>query len=148
MTLQKNKVMKINLLFTVLLLLVIACHKSDLGHEADTFNSGPFFINKAELKEKLSIELSKRYKSEKLIDIKSISYINSDSTQYAVIFYNTNTGNHNILFEKSNNPGENEQFKITTCDSLTCACKVNVTIDDQGRVITSCSCGSCLMITQ
>lgn len=140
--------MKINVLFTVLFVLLFACNKSDQGLEADIFNSGPFFITKAELKEKLSIELSKRYKSEKLIDIKSISYINSDSTQYAVIFYNTNTGNHNILFEKSNKPSENEQFKITTCDSLTCACKVNVTIDDQGRVIINCSCGSCLMITQ
>lgn len=148
MTLQKNKVMKINFLFAVLFVFLFACNKSDQGLETETFNSGPFFITKTDLKEKLTVELSKRKKSEKLIDVKSISYINSDSTQYAIIFYNTNTGNHNILFEKSNNPGENEQFKITTCDGFNCACKVNVIIDDQGRVIINCSCGSCLMITQ
>lgn len=140
--------MKNNLLLIFLLICILACNKSDLSFENEAFTSAPFFINKAELKEKLKYELSKRNKSEKLIDIKSISYINSDSTQYAVIFYNTNTGNHNILFEKSNSSEENEQFKITTCDGFNCVCKVNVIIDDLGRVIVNCSCSSCLMITQ
>ncbi|MBA4260156.1 MAG: hypothetical protein C0446_13410 [Chitinophaga sp.] len=133
---------------TTILICLFACNKADLKFENKSFNSSPFFTNKSELKEKLSIELKKRKTNEKLIDIESISYINSDSSNYAIIFYNTNSGRHNILFEKSIKPGENEQFKVTSCDGFNCTCKVNVIIDNEGRVIVNCTCSSCIMITQ
>lgn len=140
--------MKNSFFITSILILLFACNKTDLKFEKESFNGSPFFTNKLEIKEKLSIELKKRKTNEKLIDIESISYINSDSANYAIIFYNTNTGRHNILFEKSIKPGETEQFKVTSCDGFNCTCKVNVIIDNEGRVIVNCTCSSCIMITQ
>lgn len=139
--------MKTYLILSSLLIIVLSCKKSDRNFENETLNNGSFFSSKSEAKEKLKFELERRHSNEKLLDIHSISYINSDSARYAIIFYSTNTGIHNILFEKSNTPSEAEQFRITTCDGFDCACKVNVTIDNQGKVIVNCSCTSCLMIT-
>lgn len=140
--------MKNYFFLTTILICLFACNKADLKIKDESFISGPFFTNKSELKEKLSIELKKRKNNEKLIDIESVSYINSDSANYAIIFYNTNTGRHNILFEKSIEPIETEQFKVTSCDGFNCTCKVNVIIDNEGRVIVNCTCSSCIMITQ
>src|SRR3989339_101060 len=139
--------MKNHIFLGLFVIIILACNKADLKFENERFNSGSFFTNKSALKEKLSIELKKRKTTEKLIDIESVSYINSDSANYAIIFYNTNTGRHNILFEKSIEPGEAEQFKVSTCDGFDCTCKVNVTIDNLGKVNITCTCSSCLLIT-
>lgn len=139
--------MKIHFTLTCFLIILFSCKKSDRNFDNETLNKGPFFSSKADVKEKLKVELERRNSTEKLLDIQSISYINSDSARYAIIFYSTNTGSHNILYEKSNYPSETEQFRITTCDGFDCACKVNVTIDNQGKVIVNCTCTSCLMIT-
>lgn len=139
--------MKIHLILTSFLIILFSCKKSDQNFENETLNNGSFFSSKSEAKEKLKVELDRRNSNEKLLDIQSISYINSDSARYAIIFYSTNTGSHNILYEKSNHPSETEQFRITTCDGFDCACKVNVTIDNHGKVIVNCTCTSCLIIT-
>ena len=129
------------------LFLLLACNKSPVTNQTDSFTNNEFFTSKIDAKEKLSIALLKRNSKEKLIDIQSVSYIKSDSSNLAILFYSTNTGRHNILFEKSNAIDENEAFKVTTCDGDECVCKVSVSIDNQGKVTVNCSCSYCDLIT-
>lgn len=129
------------------LFLLLACNKSAVTNQTDSFTNNEFFSSKIDAKEKLSDALLKRNSNEKLIDIQSVSYIKSDSSNMAILFYSTNTGRHNILFEKSNTIGENEAFKVTTCDGDECVCKVSVSIDNQGKVTVNCSCSYCDLIT-
>lgn len=129
------------------LFFLLACNKSAVTNQSDAFTNNEFFTSKIDAKEKLSNELLKRNSKEKLIDIQSVSYIKSDSSNLAILFYSTNTGRHNILFEKSHAIGENEALKVTSCEGDECVCKVSVTIDNQGKVTVNCSCSYCDLIT-
>lgn len=106
------------------------------------------FTNKQEAFETITGFLSKEAPSENLLAIDNISYIHTPTKSFALVFYETNTGKHNLVYSQSmlsyEDPGNGT---ITVCEGDECACRVRAIIDNQGNVTVGCSCSTCEMIT-
>ncbi|MDP3393004.1 hypothetical protein [Sediminibacterium sp.] len=135
------------IVYLIVISMLLACNKNESSKQTDSFSNAEFFLNKLDAKQQLTKILNKRNPTEKIRDIQTISYIKSDSSTLAIIFYTTNTGNHNILLEKKPSTQLIDQYSITFCEGYECTCKVTVLIDNQGKVTTNCSCVYCALVT-
>ncbi len=135
------------IVYLIVISMLLACNKNESSKQTDSFSNAEFFLNKLDAKQQLTKILNKRNPTEKIRDIQTISYIKSDSSTLSIIFYTTNTGNHNILLEKKPSTKLIEQYSITFCEGHECTCKVTVSIDNQGKVTTNCSCVYCALVT-
>ncbi|MDZ4071093.1 MAG: hypothetical protein U1C70_04645 [Sediminibacterium sp.] len=140
--------MKTKLLWSLLLLSGVGCVKSDTNLDNIVIKQEAIFASKKEAVEKIRRYLSEKKAEEKLIDIENISYVHTPTRTIALVFYQSNTGTHNLVVERTT--GQQEEFRtesITVCDGELCACKVTARIDNTGNVTIGCNCSSCEMIT-
>lgn len=91
--------------------------------------------------------LDKRPGIEHINKVSSISYIDTRTKSVAFVFYESDKGLQNIVFQKDRTSLQTNNYSITKCEGEECACKVNAVISDNGDVTMSCSCKSCSMVT-
>lgn len=136
------------LFFAVFIFLSVSCRKHPVSQETLAIKPTVLFSSKQDAFEKIASFLSKEVPGEQLIRIDNISYIQTLTKTMALVFYETNTGKHNLVYTssvmKQEVPGDGT---ITVCEGDDCACRVRAIIDNQGNVTVSCSCSSCEMIT-
>jgi len=135
------------LLLFVLSLISLSCSKSGLQNEKEFSVQQPLFTSQKQAFDKIGQYLAEHYPTEKLFAIDNISYIHTDSKTMAIIFYQTNTGEHNMLVERTGTFEESFSGRVTVCEGTECNCKVTAVIDNQGNVTIDCNCGSCAMIS-
>lgn len=139
--------MKAQLLLVFFFLSTLACRKSE-AIQADGFvEKNPVFSSIKEASDQIAQYLHEHYPTEKLFSVGNISYIHTANRSLAIVFYQTNTGEHNILFEKDNSSTESFSNRVTVCEGTSCNCKVTAVIDNQGNVTIDCNCSSCAMIS-
>lgn len=133
------------ILFSVIaIVLLTACQKEN--NFADPIVSRAYFFkNEAEAFREVQSVISQRSPGEKLARIQSISYIESKNKQYAFVFYESDKGTRNIVFEKQYSNGQSISTNSITCGGGACDCKVTTVISNSGDVTVGCSCSSCTM---
>lgn len=132
----------------ILLTTLIACKKSNTHFDEMTNKQATIFSSKEEATIKVRQFLLDKQPGEILRTIENISYIHTPTRIVAMVFYQTNTGAHNLVIEKKTD--QNEEMRgesITVCDGDSCACKVTAKIDNLGNVDIGCNCSSCMLIT-
>lgn len=134
-------------LFVALSLFFLSCSKSGVQDEKQLSAQQPIFSSQKQAFDKIGQYLARQYPTEKLYTIDNISYIHTDSKTMAIVFYQTNTGEHNMLVERSSTSEESFGGRVTVCEGTQCNCKVTAVIDNQGNVTIDCNCGSCAMIS-
>ena len=145
---SKEEIMKTKLLWLFFLLLAVGCTKSKTDFDNIVVQQEAIFASKKEAVEKISQFLSEKKVDENLIDIENISYVHTPTRTIALVFYQSNTGLHNLAVERINNQqGGFKTESITVCDGELCACKVTARIENNGDVTIGCNCSSCEMIT-
>lgn len=136
------------LFVALLIFLFVSCRKPPVSQETLSMQPAVLFSSQQDAFEKIGAFLSKEVPGEQLIGIDNISYIHTLSKTMALVFYETNTGKHNLVYTsslmKQEDPGDGT---ITVCEGDDCACRVRAIIDNQGNVTVGCSCSSCEMIT-
>ncbi|MGV3596046.1 MAG: hypothetical protein ACO1NK_12410 [Sediminibacterium sp.] len=132
----------------LLILLTISCKKSNNDFDEIALKQTSIFSSKEEARQKVQQFLNDKIPGETLLDIENISYVHTPTRVLALVFYQTNTGAHNLVIEKtSHQVAEMRGETITVCDGDSCACRVTAKIDNQGNVDIGCNCSSCLLIT-
>lgn len=139
--------MKPKLFICSLLIVFLSCSKSELVNNQDLAVSSPIFSSKKQAFDQVDQYLSKHYPAETLYSVDNISYIHTEAKTMAIVFYQTNTGEHNMLVEKTSTSTESFSNRVTVCEGTECNCKVTAVIDRQGNVSIDCNCGSCAMIS-
>ncbi len=126
----------------------LSCSKKTANPESLSIKPAKVFSTQQEAFNTIAGFLSKEAPGESLLSIDNISYIHTLSSTMALVFYETNTGKHNLVYTQSvvedEIPGDGT---ITVCEGDECACRVRAIIDNQGNVKVGCSCSSCEMIT-
>ncbi len=87
-----------------------------------------------------------QHPDDQLLEINSISYIDSKDKSYALVFYRSNRKSGNLLLEQKYEKGIRVSSTATTCEGANCNCKVVTTISNEGDVKVNCSCTSCTML--
>ncbi len=128
-------------------LIFLSCSKSNSEQVNGTMKYAPVFSSSRQAFDEISQYLSEYYPNEKLINVGNISNIHSLNKTMAIVFYQTNTGEHNMLVEKTESTVESFSQRVTVCEGTECNCKVTAIIDNQGNVTIDCNCGSCVMIS-
>lgn len=139
--------MKPKLFVYALFVLFLSCNKSEILSDQDVENRKLVFSSKKEAFDQVRHYLHENYPNETLYSIENISYIHNRSKTMAIVFYQTNTGTHNMLVERSYTNEESLGNRVTVCEGTECQCKVTAIIDNQGNVTVDCNCGSCAMIS-
>jgi hypothetical protein len=133
---------------SLMILSTVSCSKKSSTPENLSVKVVKTFESKQQAFSAIATFLSKEAPSEKLLAIDNISYIHTLTSTIALVFYETNTGKHNLVYTMS--VGDSEipgDGTITVCEGDECACRVRATIDNEGNVKVGCSCSSCEMVT-
>lgn len=136
------------IVFFSLVLLGLGCQKDRQDYARIQEQEKSLVASKQAAYEKVKGYLGKQFPNEQLIGITDLSFIHGSRKLVALIFYQTQTGEHNLVIEQT--IGENEVVmgeKLSTCYGDDCTCKVRVIIDNQGNVDVGCNCSSCYMVT-
>nr|WP_294991552.1 hypothetical protein [uncultured Sediminibacterium sp.] len=128
-------------------LICFSCTKLNSGQLNGTLKYAPIFSSSKQAFDQINQYLSEYYPNEKLINVGNISNIQSLKKTMAIVFYQTNTGEHNMLVERNESEIESFSQRVTVCEGTECNCKVTAIIDNQGNVTIDCNCGSCAMIS-
>lgn len=139
--------MKPTLFIYALFVLFLSCNKSGIVSEQDVANRSSIFSSQQDAFDQVRLYLNENHPTETLHSIENISYIHTNAKTMAIVFYQTNTGEHNMLFETSGSSVESIGKRVTVCEGTECQCKVTAIIDNQGKVTVDCNCGSCAMIS-
>ena len=139
--------MQPKLLIGIFLFVLFACTKSEATQEYGFFEQTPIFSSSKEAFDAVAQYLNENYPTEKLVTVGNISYIHTATKTLAIVFYQTNTGEHNMLVEKGDTMTESFSNRVTVCEGTECNCKVTAIIDNQGNVKIDCNCESCDKIT-
>jgi hypothetical protein len=139
--------MNAKLLLVFLFLSALACRKSEALQADGVFQRNLIFSSAKEAKDQIEAYLHEHYPTEKLYSVGNISYIHTSTRTMAIVFYQTNTGEHNMLFEKNDSNTESISNRVTVCEGSSCNCKVTAVIDNRGNVTIDCNCSSCAMIS-
>lgn len=126
----------------------LSCSKNTTNSESLSIKPAKVFTSKQDAFNTIAGFLSKEAPYENLLAIDNVSYIHTLTSTMALVFYETNTGKHNLVYTMSliedEIPGDGT---ITVCEGDECACRVRAIIDNQGNVKVGCSCSSCEMVT-
>lgn len=139
--------MKSKLLLIIFFLSALACRKSENLQTEGSFEQRLIFSSSKEASDQIAQYLQENYPTEKLVAVGNISYIHTANKTMAIVFYQTNTGEHNMLFEKDDSNTESISNRVTVCEGSSCNCKVTAVIDNHGNVTIDCNCSSCAMIS-
>lgn len=136
--------------FSILILFVLclSCQKSNQDYADLIQQEKKLVASKEDAFQRVSQYLAKQFPTEVLLSIGDVSFVHGSRKVVALIFYQTKTGEHNLVIEQE--VGENEQVlgeKLSTCYGDDCTCKVRVMVDNHGNVDVGCNCSSCYMVT-
>lgn len=130
------------------LLLMTACHKSDSGFDQIIQRETALIASSSDAFDKVKDYLAQQFPDEQLLAISQVSFIHAKSKLIALVFYQSSTGEHNLVIEQT--VGADQQLmgeKISFCQGDDCTCKITAVIDNMGNVDLGCNCSSCIMIT-
>jgi hypothetical protein len=136
------------IVFFSFLLFGLGCQKKQQDYDRIVEQEKALVASKQEAFEKVQKYLAKQFPNEQLIGITDLSFVHGSRKLVALIFYQTQTGEHNLVIEQT--IGDNEMLlgeKLSTCYGDSCTCKVRVVVDNQGNVDVGCNCSSCYMVT-
>ncbi len=123
---------------------IVSCTKNK-DVQTTPANRTDFFADQGDAAKKIQTVLDKGGKGEKLQKIESITYTDSKSKSYAIVFYQSNLGARSIAMERDYASGSNFNTVIT-CEGANCDCKVQTIIGRNGDVTIQCSCSTCTMV--
>lgn len=127
------------------LVVFTACTKKPL----ETQNTRTdFFVNEQDAFEKVKQAILQHNQQEQLKHIDNITYIDASQKSYAFVFYRSNMGSSNIVFQMNHHTNAREDGGVTTikCEGEECDCKVKTVITREGDVTVDCTCKSCTML--
>lgn len=133
------------LLFLLLVLTAFACQKQT------TQNPNPqirpdFFSGQDDVNRTVALALDKEGQGAKLQKIQSISYLDSGENSWAILAYQTDRGNSNLVIKKETVGDGSYKVSTIKCDGASCDCLVRVVIGNDGGVTVGCNCSSCTML--
>lgn len=134
--------------FLILTLVFLGCQKSNQDYVHLIQQEKKIVASKEAAFERVTQYLAKQFPEEALLQINHVSFVHGSHKIVALIFYQTQTGEHNLVIEQE--LGENENVmgeKLSTCYGDDCTCKVRVMVDNNGNVEMGCNCSSCYMVT-
>lgn len=105
-----------------------------------------FFTSVTDMRQQVQAVLSRYDRREQLEKIEAISYVDGRNKSYAFVFYQSNRGKRNLVFEHQYLGQKLTAVKSIKCEGENCDCKVLTVISDSGNVSVSCSCTSCTML--
>lgn len=129
----------------ILLILVTACTKNNSTSNPTRTD---FFAHEKDAFQKVQQALLQHNKNEQLLQIENITYVDATQKTYAFVFYRSNMGSSNIVFQRSNNAAARTDDGVTSikCEGEDCDCKVKTIISREGDVTVDCTCKSCTML--
>lgn len=129
----------------VILILFIACTKKSPENKNIRTD---FFISESDAFNKVQLALQQHNPKEQLVHIDNITYVDASQKTYAFVFYHSNMGNSNIVFQRNNHTTARADGGVTSikCEGEDCDCKVKTVITREGDVNVDCSCKSCTML--
>lgn len=140
--------MYLKLFIIGVMLFLISCQKSKQDFYRPSSQAASVIASREDAFVKVKHYLAKHFPSEGLQAITDVSFIQTKQRVIALIFYRTNTGEHNLVIEKQTGEEQNTTAeKISTCYGDDCTCKVKVVVDSKGNVDVGCNCSSCYMVT-
>jgi hypothetical protein len=134
--------------FLILTLVFLGCQKPNQDYAHLIQQEKKIVASKEAAFERVTQYLAKQFPEEALLQINHVSFVHGSHKIVALIFYQTQTGEHNLVIEQE--LGENENVmgeKLSTCYGDDCTCKVRVMVDNNGNVEMGCNCSSCYMVT-
>ena len=126
-----------------ILVLFTACTKKPTGIKSSRID---FFTDNTDAFKKVQLALHQHNIKEQLILIENITYIDAVQKSFAFVFYRSNMGLSNVVFQLNHNPTAKEQVTSIKCDGEDCDCKVKTIITSTGDVTVDCTCKSCTML--
>lgn len=132
----------------ILTILCLSCQKSNRDYTHLIQQEKKLIASKEVAFQRVTQYLAKQFPQEQLLRIGDVSFVHSSRKIVALIFYQTQTGEHNLVIEQE--VGDNEVVageKLSTCYGDDCTCKVRVMVDNNGNVDVGCNCSSCYMVT-
>lgn len=134
--------------FLILTLVFLGCRKPNQDYAHLIQQEKKIVASKEAAFERVTQYLAKQFPEEALLQINHVSFVHGSHKIVALIFYQTQTGEHNLVIEQELGESENVMGeKLSTCYGDDCTCKVRVMVDNNGNVEMGCNCSSCYMVT-
>lgn len=127
----------------ILIICCTACTKASINQKKQRTD---FFQTKDDAFKKVQQALDLHQTHEQLTLIENITYIDATQKSYAFVFYRSNFGLSNIVFEQKQDSLGVQNITSIKCEGEQCDCKVKAVILREGDVLLDCSCKSCTML--